>query len=139
MFAKPSIAVIDNDPSMLLNLARLLERHGFDVRQYTDAESLLAEITELSPDCVLSGLSMPALSGLDLQRSLADLEVAFPIVFFTDIDDVKVSVRAMRGGAVDFLTKPVDQRDLLDAMDRAVSSGRAARLLSSSSPPYGSA
>ncbi len=81
MFAKPSIAVIDNDPSMLLNLARLLERHGFDVRQYTDAESLLAEITELSPDCVLSGLSMPALSGLDLQRSLADLEVEFPIVF----------------------------------------------------------
>ena len=125
--AKPSIAVVDDDPCVLRSLERLFAGHGFDVRSYTAGESLLAEIGERSPDCVLAELLMPGLGGLDLQRSLTDLEITVPIVFLTAFGDVKASVSAMRGGAVDCLMKPVDHNDLFDAVERAVSRSRAVR------------
>jgi len=129
MLAKPSIAVVDDDPCVLRSLERLLGGHGFDVKSYTEGESLLAEIGKRLPDCVLADLLMPGLGGLDLQRSLSDLDITVPIVFLTGFGDVKASVSAMRGGAVDCLTKPVDHNDLFDAVDRAVSRSRAVRQL----------
>lgn len=129
MLAKPSIAVVDDDPCVLRDLEHLFAGHGFDVRSYSEGESLLAEIGERSPDCVLAELLMPGLGGLALQRSLTDLEITVPIVFLTGFDDVKASVSAMRGGAVDCLMKPVDPNDLFDAVDRAVSRSRALRQL----------
>ena len=125
------IAVVDDDPSVLKSLTRLLSRSGFAVNSYASSESLLAEIAATPPDCVIADLAMPGLNGLDLQQSLAKLDLEFPIVFVTGFGDVRSSVSAMRAGAVDFLSKPVAKDELLSAVNRALTSGRAARELAS--------
>ena len=126
---KSSVVVVDDDASVRRSLTRLLTTHGFAAKGYDSAESLLSEIATTPPDCVIADLAMPGLNGLDLQRSLADLELEFPIVFVTGAGDIRSSVSAMRAGAVDFLAKPVEQNDLLDAVNRALARGRAARTL----------
>ncbi len=125
------IAVVDDDPSVLKSLTRLLSRSGFAVKGYASSESLLAEIQATPPDCVIADLAMPGLNGLDLQQSLAKLDLEFPMVFVTGFGDVRSSVSAMRAGAVDFLSKPVAKDELLGAVNRALASGRAARELAS--------
>jgi FixJ family two-component response regulator len=127
----PSIVVVDDDPSVRRSLTRLLSTHGFEVTSYESAEALLAEISVAPPDCVIADLAMPGLNGLDLQKSLAQLELDFPIVFVTGAGDIRSSVTAMRAGAVDFLAKPVEQQELVDAVHRAIARGRAARALAS--------
>lgn len=115
-----AIAVVDDDPGVLRSLARLLAVHGFEVRAFSSPESLLAELESFGPACVIADLSMPGLTGLDLQRKLEESSLLYPIVFVTAYGDIRTSVLAMRSGAVDFLTKPFDQADLLDAVDRAI-------------------
>lgn len=121
------MAILDDDPAVLRSMARLLSGYGFEVRQYTSAKSLLAEIASLQPSCLIADLSMPDLTGLDVQRTLAEWGLTCPVVFVTAHGDIRTSVQAMRGGAVDFLTKPVELADLLDAVNRAVSRGRLLR------------
>jgi FixJ family two-component response regulator len=128
---KSSIVVVDDDASVRRSLTRLLATHGFEVKGYESAESLLSEISITPPDCVIADLAMPGLNGLDLQKSLTELELDFPIVFVTGAGDIRSSVTAMRAGAVDFLAKPVEQQDLLAAVNRALARGRAARAVAS--------
>lgn len=121
------IAIVDDDPAVLRSLARLLAVHGYHVRAFSSPESLLGEIASIGADCVIADLSMPGLDGLELQHRLTELGSGYPMVFVTGHGDIRASVLAMRGGAVDFLTKPYDQDHLLDAVERAISRKRQLR------------
>ena len=124
---RPLVAVVDDDPSVLNSLVRLLELHRFAAKPFSSAESLLAQIGALSPECVVADLSMPGLSGLDLQRMLGEGRQNCPIVFVTGHGDIRSSVEAMRAGAVNFLTKPLDHEELVQAVQHALSRGRQTR------------
>jgi FixJ family two-component response regulator len=126
---KTVVAVVDDDESLQRSLVRLLDMHGFEATAFSSSESLLAEIDTLCPDCVIADLAMPGLSGLELQQRLSTFECDYPILFLSGFGDVPSSVRAMRGGAVDFLVKPVERDVLLEAIARAVAHGRQARQL----------
>lgn len=116
----PVIHVIDDDASMREALDRLLSVLGFEVRQYASAgEFLLVWPVEL-PGCLLLDVRMPGPSGLDLQQALAQRADAPPVVFLTGYGDIPMSVAAMRRGAVDFLTKPVQREALLSAVTAAL-------------------
>lgn len=123
----PLVAIVDDDPSVLRSLARLLEAHGLRATTFLSGEHLLASIERLAPDCIVVDLSMPGLNGLDLQRELAESDVKRPIVFITGHGDIRSSVQAMRAGAVDFLTKPFDQDELLRAVWHALGRAQQAR------------
>lgn len=114
------IAVVDDDPAVLRSLGRLLFVHGFEARTFSSPTALLADIEALAPACVIADLSMPELTGLELQQRLEDSGATYPMVFITAHGDIRASVLAMRSGAIDFLTKPFDQADLLDAVSRAL-------------------
>lgn len=118
--AAATIHVIDDDASMREALARLLSILGFEVRQYPSAGDFLLAWPVGSPGCILLDLRMPGPSGLDLQLALAQREDAPPVVFLTGFGDIPTSVLAMRRGAVDFLTKPVEREALLAAVSAAL-------------------
>lgn len=124
---RPLVAIVDDDPSVLSSLARLLEIHGLRATTFSSGERLLATVELLAPDCIVADLSMPGLNGLDLQRRLAESDVTRPIVFITGHGDIRSSVQAMRAGAVDFLTKPFDQDELLRAVRHALGRAQEAR------------
>jgi len=124
---RPLVAIVDDDLSVLSSLARLLEIHGLRATTFSSGERLLATVERLAPDCIVADLSMPGLNGLDLQRRLAESDVTRPIVFITGHGDIRSSVQAMRAGAVDFLTKPFDQDELLRAVRHALGRAQEAR------------
>jgi FixJ family two-component response regulator len=116
----PVVHVIDDDASMRDALERVLRAWGFGVRQYASAgEFLLVWPVEL-PGCLLLDVRMPGPSGLELQQALAQRADAPPVVFLTGYGDIPMSVTAMRRGAVDFLTKPVEREKLLAAVSAAL-------------------
>lgn len=123
----PVVAAVDDDPAVLRSLVRLLSVRGFDAKAFSSPETLLAEIATVSPECLIVDLSMPVFGGLELQRRLKETGHDYPIVFLTGHGDIRASVLAMRSGAVDFLTKPIAQVELLDAIDRALARGKHAR------------
>ena len=116
----PTVHVVDDDASMRQALGRLLGAHGYDVRQYGSAGDFLLAWPVENPGCVLLDVCMPGPSGLDLQVALANRADAPPVVFLTGFGDIPMSVLAIQRGAVDFLTKPVDQMALLAAVERAL-------------------
>lgn len=124
---RPLVAIVDDDRSVLESLVRLLERAELDVAPFASGESLLESLEALAPDCIVTDLSMPEIGGLELQRRLAERRVDCPIVFVTGYGDIRSSVQAMRAGAVDFLTKPLDRNELLQAVRRTVRLGAKAR------------
>jgi FixJ family two-component response regulator len=124
-----SVAIVDDDASVRQSLVRLLDSHGFVASAFSTPELLLADIEALSPDCVVADLAMPGLNGFDLQQMLSVLEPDYPIIFISGVGDIPSSVQAMRGGAVDFLAKPVNKDALFDAIDRAVARSRSGRQL----------
>ena len=113
------IFVVDDDPLVLRSLERLLRANGFDVNGYTCPSAFLDQLPHDGPGCVLLDLLMPGLSGLDVQMAMAARDVALPVVFLSGHGDVATTARAMRSGAVDFLVKPINEADLLDAIARA--------------------
>ena len=121
MNAQPAtIHVVDDDESFRRAVTRLLQAAGFAVQGYASAgEFLVARIGE-RPGCVLLDVQMPGLGGLELQAALAKQEVPLPVVFVTGHGDIPMSVRAMKTGAVDFLTKPVKREALLRAVEAAL-------------------
>ena len=123
----PTVHVVDDDASMRQALARLLGAHGYEVRQYGSAGDFLLAWPVENPGCVLLDVCMPGPSGLDLQLALANRADAPPVVFITGFGDIPMSVLAIQRGAVDFLTKPVDQAALLAAVERALQRDAAAR------------
>lgn len=122
-----SIAVVDDDPIVLRSVARLLRLNGYSTSTYSSAEVLLAELEAVQPNCIVADLAMPGKSGLELQREIITRGGGYPIVFITGRGDIRSSVTAMRGGAVDFLPKPFQRTELLDAIKRALARDREQR------------
>jgi len=116
----PAVFVVDDDPSVRKSLGRLIASAGYAVEAFASAREFLARERYAGPSCLVLDVRMPALTGLDLQEALASARHRTSIVFVTGHGDVASSVRAMKGGAVDFLTKPFDEKDLLAAIARAV-------------------
>lgn len=129
------VHIVDDDDSLREALGRLLEALGFEVRQYASAGEFLLVWPIEAPGCVLLDVRMPGPSGLDLQQALARRADAPPVVFLTGYGDIPMSVQAIRRGAVDFLTKPVQREELLTAINAALQrddadrSGKRARQL----------
>ena len=114
------VHVIDDDEPFVTAICRLLTASGLNVRSYANAgDFLLAKIPDM-PGCILMDVCLPGPSGLELQAALASRPTPLPIVFLSGCSDVPTSVRAMKGGAVDFLTKPVERETLLEAVKRAL-------------------
>src|SRR5262245_40880755 len=109
----PIIHVVDDDPSFRTAVTRLLRAAKYEVRVYASASEFLDSDPCVVPGCILLDLQMPGLSGLDLQQLLARMEERLPIIFLTGHGDIPASVRAMKAGALDFLTKPVQREALL--------------------------
>ena len=123
------VHVIDDDESMRTALARLLGAAGFSVRTYAGAGDFSLTWRDDGPGCILLDVCMPGPSGLDLQRALAQRADALPVVFLSGQSDIAMSVVAMKAGAVDFLSKPVETDALLAAVRAAVARDRARREL----------
>ena len=122
-----TIHVVDDDTSFRNAVSRLLRAAGHEVRCYPSAVEFLAAAPGATPGCVLLDLQMPGTTGLDLQESLAKAEDPLPIIFLTGHGDIPTSVRAMRDGAEDFLTKPVNKAALFPAIERALARDARAR------------
>jgi FixJ family two-component response regulator len=123
----PVVFLIDDDPSVLKSVARLLGAAGFETRPYSSPKSFLDNYDSSLPGCIVMDLAMPEINGLDLQRRLASSGYAKPIIFITGQGDIPASVSAMKAGAVDFLTKPFKRDDLLSAVCAAIGKDRARR------------
>ena len=121
------ILVVDDDVSVREALAGLILSAGLRVETFASAQEFLARPPADAPGCLVLDVRLPDLSGLDLQRRMAELNVEIPIIFITGHGDVPTSVQAMKAGALEFLTKPFADRDLLDAIQRAVQRDRAVR------------
>lgn len=123
----PTIFVIDDDPSVRKSLSRLLRSVGLSVETFSSAEEFLTREHFDGIGCILLDVQMPGLSGMDLQAKLSQAETSMPIVFITGHGDIPMSVEAMRKGAVHFLTKPLDDNDLLRAIGDAIQKDRKAK------------
>jgi len=121
------IYLVDDDPSFLSALSRRLRVAGYQVECFSAAEEFLKRRRSNASGCAVLDLQMPGPGGLELQEALIQADEPLPVIFLTAHGDVPSSVRAMKGGAVDFLTKPVRGQDLLDAVQRALARGAAAR------------
>jgi FixJ family two-component response regulator len=123
----PCVRVVDDDASVLKSIGRLLRSAGFAVRTFPSSHEFLQQNDADAPGCVVLDLSMPGLNGLQLQQALARFETSCPVIFITGYGDVPASVQAMKAGAVDFLLKPFDQSQLLDAVRTAIEKDRSSR------------
>jgi FixJ family two-component response regulator len=115
-----TVFLVDDEPGMLKALTRLLEAEGFAVRAFTSAKTFLESYHAEALGCVVLDVAMPELDGLELQQRLTQSGVLLPIVFLTGHGDIPMSVRAVKAGALDFLTKPVKDADLLRAVRAAL-------------------
>src|SRR5271154_3508602 len=114
-----TVFLVDDDPSVLKALSRLLRARGYDSQCFTSPQAFLTNHDASLPGCAVFDVSMPGLNGLELQQALTTAGSQRPVIFLTGQGDIPTSVRAMRAGAIDFLTKPVSDGDLLAAITRA--------------------
>jgi FixJ family two-component response regulator len=123
------VYIVDDDDAFRAATARLLRLHGYETREYASADQFLGQIGGHSETgCILLDVSLPGLSGPELQRRLVDEGSPFPIVFLTGHGDIPMTVSAIKSGAEDFLTKPVPSEILLGSIDRAIARHETARL-----------
>ncbi len=120
--AKAIITVVDDDPSVRKALARLVRTAGYEATAYESAEQFLSDCGDKRPDCLVLDVHLPRMSGLELQAVLLGRCLTFPIVFISAFSDTEARTKAIRSGAIDFLPKPVDTGQLLEAIDRALAS-----------------
>ncbi len=119
--ANAIVFVVDDDPSVRKGLARLLRACGYRVETFDSAETFLRHLTrDLGPACLILDVQMPGLDGLALQLHLVDSDSTLPVVFLSGHGDIPMSVQAIKAGAQDFLTKPVDENVLLSAVSNAI-------------------
>jgi FixJ family two-component response regulator len=123
----PIVHVVDDDASLRTAVMRLLQAAGYEARSYPSGGDFLLARPENTPGCVVLDVDMPGPSGLDLQTAFAGHDDALPIIFLTGYGDIPMSVRAMKAGAVDFLTKPVQREALLNAVREALALDAAQR------------
>jgi len=117
--SKPTVYVVDDDPSMRDSTELMLKSVGFNVRTFGSAQDFLEADLREDISCLVLDVRMPGMSGLDLQEKLVSGKTPLPVIFITGHGTVPMSVRAMKAGAVDFLQKPFEEQDLLDAINRA--------------------
>jgi FixJ family two-component response regulator len=114
-----TVFLVDDDAGVLKALSRLLQIRGYEIQAFTSAQAFLTSHDASVPGCAVLDVSMPGLDGLELQQALTAEGLQRPVIFLTGKGDIPTSVRAMRAGAIDFLTKPVSDDDLLAAIARA--------------------
>jgi RNA polymerase sigma factor (sigma-70 family) len=121
------VHVIDDDPSVREAIASLIRSVGMSVQVFGSANEFMASSRPNAPACLVLDVRMPELSGLELQRELTDAGISIPIIFITGHGDIPMSVRAMKAGAMEFLTKPFRDQALLDAIAQAIDRDRELR------------
>ena len=125
--AKPTVVVIDDDPEVREALQGLLRTVGLRAELFASVTDFLNSSRPDLPGCLVLDVRLPGRSGLEFQNDLAKAQVRLPIIFVTGYGDIPMSVRAMKAGAVEFLTKPIRPQELLDAIHRAIEQDRARR------------
>jgi RNA polymerase sigma factor (sigma-70 family) len=125
--AKSTVLVIDDDPALRDSVARLLRSLGLDAHLFASISEFLDSDPPDGPTCLVLDIRLPGRSGLDLQRELAAAHRELPIVFITGHGDIPMSVQAMKGGAIEFLTKPFRDQELVDAIQLGLSRDRTRR------------
>ena len=123
----PIVFVVDDESAVGVSIKRLLHSVGLEARHFTSASEFLRAKRPDAPGCLVLDVRLPDLSGLDLQQELAKANVDLPVIFVTGHADIPMTVRAMKAGAVEFLTKPFREQDLLEAVQRAISRHRQTR------------
>jgi FixJ family two-component response regulator len=127
MTEAPVVFVVDDDPAVRRVIKRLLESVGLRVELFGSAEEFRRSERPNTASCLVLDIRLPGISGLDFQRELAETKVQIPIIFITAHGDIAMAVRAMKAGAVEFLTKPFRHQDLLDAIQQALGRDRTRR------------
>jgi FixJ family two-component response regulator len=125
--AKSTVLVIDDDPDLRASIARLLRSLGIDVKLFASIADFISAAPPDGPACLVLDVRLPGGSGLDLQRELAAAHRGIPIIFITGHGDIPMTVQAMKGGAIEFLTKPFRDQDLLDAIQLGLALDRTRR------------
>ena len=128
MTGTPIVFVVDNDPAVRRVIKHLLESVGLQVELFGSAEEFRRSERPNTASCLVLDIRLPGISGLDFQRELAETKVQIPIIFITAHGDIAMAVRAMKAGAVEFLTKPFRHQDLLDAIQQALGRDRTRRV-----------
>src|SRR5580692_6778945 len=123
----PTVFVIDDDVEVRLSIQGLLRAAGLHSESFATAEEFLADKAPDGPSCLVLDVSLPGVDGLQLQRKLADAGVPIPIIFITGHGDIPMTVKAIKSGAVEFLTKPFIDQDLLNAIEQAFDRDRITR------------
>lgn len=121
------IAIVDDDPSVRRGLERLIRSMGWKAETFASAQEFLDRPHAEAPSCVVLDLQLPGLTGLELQKQMAEVGLETPIVFLTGHGDIPATVQAMKAGAVEFLTKPVEEQELLKAIQEAIERDRRTR------------
>ena len=121
------VFVVDDDAAMRQSLSNLIRSVGLRVEAFASAQEFLRSKRPDVPGCLVLDVRLPGLSGLDLQKRIAEADIEIPIIFITGHGDIPMTVRAMKAGAVEFLTKPFRDQDLLDAVQQALERDRTAR------------
>ena len=125
--AKPTVLVVDDDPNLRASVGRLLKSLGMDAQLFGSIADFLESDPPDGPTCLVLDVRLPGQSGLDLQRELAAANRELPIIFITGYGDIPMSVQAMKGGAIEFLTKPFRDQDLIDAVQLGLARDRVRR------------
>ena len=123
----PVVFVVDDDPIVCTSMKRLIRTLGLEVQTFNSAQEFLRAKRPNAPGCLVLDVRLPDLSGLDLQQELAKARIDLPIIFVTGHADIPMSVRAMKAGAVEFLTKPFREQDLLEAVQHGIAQDRKTR------------
>src|SRR5260370_40317642 len=125
--AKPIVLLIDDDPDLRASVGRLLQSVGLEAQLFASISDFLKSDPPDGPTCLVLDVRLPGQSGLDLQRELAAANRQLPIILITGHGDIPMSVQAMKGGAIEFLTKPFRDQDLLEAIQLGLARDRARR------------
>jgi FixJ family two-component response regulator len=120
MTGAPVIHIVDDDAPFRAAVSRLLKISGYEVADYGSAAGFLSAVENARPGCILLDVQMPTIGGLQLQEELSRLSQSWPIIFMTGHGDIPTSVRAIKGGAEDFLSKPVSRQTLVETIERAL-------------------
>ena len=123
----PTVFIVDDDPSVLKALARLMRSAGLNTTTFASPQEFLDNHDQNAPGCLVLDVAMPRINGLELQQAIAASGSELPVIFLTAHGDIPMSVRAIKQGAVDFFTKPVDDSDLIEAIHDAIKKNRIAR------------
>jgi len=121
------VFIIDDDPDIRASMRRLLKTVGLQAELFATAQDFLKRTMPKGPSCLVLDMRLPGMSGLEVQRSLLEAGVNIPIIFITGHGDIPMTVKAMKSGAVEFLTKPFRDQDLLDAIEQAFQRDQVAR------------